>query len=240
MSLSRGHGVSLWRQIEKTLEDEIAAGMPTAGARLPTEQELVSRFDVNRHTIRRALAGLQDRGLIRIEQGRGSFVQEDVIDYVLGRRVRFSENLSRQSRNPSRRMLRSMQAPADPVVSEALQVTRGQPVIIVESIGEADGERVCLTSHYFPAARFPDIAAHYKALGSVTEVLKQYGISDYHRQITRITARMPSGEDARYLHQPKTRPILVTESINSTPDGTPIEYGLTRFASDRVQLLVEG
>ncbi|MCB9947329.1 MAG: phosphonate metabolism transcriptional regulator PhnF [Rhodospirillaceae bacterium] len=240
MELSRGQGVSLWRQIEQILEGEIAERPPGTDIQLPTEQELVARFDVNRHTIRRALAGLQERGLIRIEQGRGSFVQDDIIDYALGRRVRFSENLSRQSRTPTRRLLRSLEVPADPAVAEALGIRRGEAVTVLETVGEADSERMCLSAHYFSSARFPGIAAHYQASASITDTLRHYGIEDYHRRITRITARLPTGEEARYLHQPRSRPVLVTEAVDAAPDGTAISYGLSRFASDRVQLVVEG
>ena len=49
---------------------------------------------------------LEGRGLVRIEQGRGSFVAEDVLDYPLGPRTRFSETIRRQNREPQGRILR--------------------------------------------------------------------------------------------------------------------------------------
>src|SRR5580704_3210773 len=97
-TIERGAGVALWRQIEERLQAEIAGGAVMPGARLPTEHDLAARFQVNRHTVRRALAGLVQRGLVRVEQGRGAFVQEDVIDYALGKRTRFTENILRHRR----------------------------------------------------------------------------------------------------------------------------------------------
>ena len=72
---------ALWRQIVTALEADIAAGVTPPGARLPTEAQLAARFDVNRHTVRRALDDLSRRGRVRVEQGRGSFVTQDVLDY---------------------------------------------------------------------------------------------------------------------------------------------------------------
>ncbi len=238
-ALERGRGVALWRQIESVLEQDIVAGTIAADGRMPTEHDLVRRFGVNRHTVRRALGGLQDRGLIRIEQGRGSFLQENVVDYALGRRVRFGEILSRQQRSGRGRLLRSVEAPADQTVAAALNLRLGDTVVVLETVGESDGQRLCVTSHYFEAARFAGIAEVFAEQGSITAALAHYGIRDFERRSTRVTARLPSPEDARYLHQPKTRPVLVTEAINVAPDGTPVEYGLSRFASDRVQLVVE-
>jgi GntR family phosphonate transport system transcriptional regulator len=96
--LPRGDGVALWRQIASRLEEAITSGQLVSGARLPTEAELAEALAVNRHTIRRAMEELTSRGLVRVEQGRGSFVAEEVVEYPLGSRTRFSEIIRSQSR----------------------------------------------------------------------------------------------------------------------------------------------
>lgn len=100
----RHDGVALWRQIATTLQERIGAGTYPPGKQLPTEGELSRRFAVNRHTVRRALEELSRGGLIRIEQGRGSFVAEDVIDYAVQPRTRFSEWIRRHNKEPSGRV----------------------------------------------------------------------------------------------------------------------------------------
>ena len=72
--LERGAGVAVWRQIEQILAAEIAASGFGEEGRLPSEGELAKRFDVNRHTVRRAMLGLAALGLVSVEQGRGTFV----------------------------------------------------------------------------------------------------------------------------------------------------------------------
>src|SRR5579863_5362788 len=104
-ALARDDGVTLWLQIARALEREIAAGTYAVGARLPTEAQLATRFSVNRHTVRRALEDLSRRGLIRVEQGRGSFVAEDTLDYGVGPRTRLSEWVRRNNKEPSGRVL---------------------------------------------------------------------------------------------------------------------------------------
>ena len=86
----RHDGVALWRQILVRLERDIGAGIYPPGGRLPTEAEFAARFGVNRHTVRRALEELSRVGLVRVEQGRGTFVAEDILDYTVGPRTRFS------------------------------------------------------------------------------------------------------------------------------------------------------
>lgn len=94
--VERGSGIAVWRQIGESLADDIRNKLYTAGEQLPSEPELAAKFSVNRHTIRRAMGELEQSGLVRIEQGRGTFVQEHAIDYAIGKRTRFSENLRSQ------------------------------------------------------------------------------------------------------------------------------------------------
>lgn len=237
--LDRTSGVSLWRQILEALKREIEAGVHQPGARLPTEQELSQRFRVNRHTVRQALASLAEDGLVQVQQGRGTFVSEAVVDYRVGRRTRFSENLARAQREPGGRLIVIEEVRADATVAEALGLRKGTRVIHAERIGEADGQPISVASHFFPKSRFQGIGDVLAHEASITRALAHFGVRDYSRTFTRVTARMPSRRDAELLHQPRNRPVLVTESVNVDPDGHPIEFGLTRFASDRVQVVVE-
>lgn len=237
--LSRRQGLALWRQIQQALEAEIAAGHHAPGARLPTEAELSARFAVNRHTVRRAMEELEGRGLVRIEQGRGSFVAEDVLDYRLGPRTRFSEIIRRQSREPAGRILRVAEMPAEAALAEALRIRRGRPVIVVERLGLADGRPLVLGTHHFPAARFARLPALLGENPSITAALSACGVPDYRRQVTRITARLPTPEEAELLQQSRSRPVLVTEAVNTDPDGAVVDVAQGRYAAGRVQLVVE-
>jgi GntR family transcriptional regulator, phosphonate transport system regulatory protein len=238
-ALARGQGVSLWRQIAQTVERDIAGGSLAPGTRLPTEAEFSARFAVNRHTVRRAMEELEARGLVRIEQGRGSFVSEDVLDYPVGPRTRFSESIRRQNREPAGRIVKLIEVPAEPQVAEALRIRRGRLVVLAQRLGLVDGRPVVLGDHYLPAARFPDIAAQLAADSSITSALAAAGVPDYRRAVTRITARMPTGEEAQLLEQARTRPVLVTDSVNVDPAGEPIELSIACYAAGRMQIVVE-
>ncbi|MEH6753055.1 MAG: phosphonate metabolism transcriptional regulator PhnF [Alphaproteobacteria bacterium] len=239
MDLSRGSGVALWRQIASQIEEDIAARHFPPGGRLPTEQELATRFEVNRHTLRRAVAALEDKGLVRIEQGRGTFVQGGAIDYAVGRRTRFSENIRRQAREPSGRVIRAEIIPADPMLTRELGLRRGARVVLLETVGMADQVPISIGAHHFPARRFPNLIAAYQENGSITAALSDAGVEDYSRKSTRVTANLPDARETGLLEMPKTRPLLICESINVDQDGAPIEYGRACFVADRVQVSLE-
>ncbi|WEK48730.1 MAG: GntR family transcriptional regulator [Candidatus Kaistia colombiensis] len=92
--VARGRGIAAWRQIADEIEADIRSERLRAGMQLPTESQLATRFAVNRHTVRRSLAELAARGLVRATQGRGTFRrgQADALpdrraDALLGKRL---------------------------------------------------------------------------------------------------------------------------------------------------------
>ena len=236
---AREPGVALWRHITRTLEREMAEGGLLPGAKLPTEAQLSARFGVNRHTVRRALEELSRAGLVRIEQGRGSFVAEDMLDYTIGPRVRFSEWIRRHNKEPSGRKLDLREVPADAQVAAGLGLRPGARVVRLERLGMADGRPVSMATHYFPAARFPGLLAALAETDTITEALARAGVSDYRRQVTRVTARLPSPTEADLLRMPRSRPVLVTENVNVDRAGAVIEFGLSRYPTPRVQIVFE-
>ena len=229
----------VWQQIADTLARGFEADRLAPGTRLPTEARLAERFDVNRHTVRRAIEALVRGGLVRVEQGRGAFIADDLLDYAIETRTRFSERIRRQNRMPEGRILRLREVPASAVVALALDVADGAPIVLLERIGLADGVPLSLTDHYFPAERLPGLLAALQATASITEALRRVGVNDYVRRSTRVTARMPTAVEADLLEMPRTRPLLVCENINVDPLDRPIEYGVARNPSSRVQLVFE-
>jgi GntR family phosphonate transport system transcriptional regulator len=235
----RDTGVTLWRQIVRALEQEVAGGTLAIGDRLPGEGQLAARFAVNRHTIRRALGELSRQGVIRTEQGRGSFVAEDTLDYEVGPRTRFSEWVRRHSKEPSGTILDLREVAAEPLVAAALALKRGAQVVRMERLGLADAVPVSLTSHHFALTRFPGMLAALRETGTVTAALARCGVDDYLRQSTRVSARLPFPSEAELLRMPRTRPLLVAENLNVDRDGAAVEFGVSRFPTPRVQMVFE-
>ena len=235
--VERGSGVAVWRQIGESLARDIRNKLYAAGERLPPEPELAARFSVNRHTIRRAMSALEQDGLVRIEQGRGTFVQEHAIDYAIGRRTRFSENLRSQGMTGHAQVLAS-QALRAAEIARHLALPRTAELLRVQLLGKAEHRTIDVVDHYFEAARFPDMAEQLARARSVSKAYRHYGIADYTRKWSRITAVLPTADVARLLNQPKSRPVLQVEALNVDAERKPLQYSVARFVGDWVQLVV--
>ena len=230
----------VWKSIASALTEDIAQGRYDTGDKLPAEAQLAARFGVNRHTVRRALAEMAAGGLVHSRRGAGVFVAAKPTDYPIGKRVRFHQNISKGGRIPAKQILTTETRAAAAGEAAALGLEPGDQVHVYDGLSLADGQPIALFQSIFPAERFPGMLTALEETQSVTAALKRCGIEDYTRSETRITARQTTATQALHLRIPEGAPILRTTGINVDSEGTPIEYGRTWFAGDRVTLTVGG
>lgn len=235
----RRSGVVVYKRVADEIAEEISSGRLEPGAQLPPEADLSARFAVNRHTLRRAIQALSDIGLVTVAHGRGTFVTEGGLTYQVGRRTRFTEVVTRQNRIPEAVMVREAVVPAEGRLASDLQVAEGTPCLVVETLHKVSNVPVTVASHYFVASRFPGLGERFQVAGSLSRALESFGIRDYVRKTTRVTARSATAEEARLLKQAPSKPVLVTETLNLDEEGTPLEHGVARSACDRLQIVFE-
>jgi DNA-binding FadR family transcriptional regulator len=77
-------------EVGSLLRRKIADGEFAIGQKLPTEPELMELFGVGRSTIREAVRNLSHTGMVRVQQGLGTFVerQQDVTESMADRFLR--------------------------------------------------------------------------------------------------------------------------------------------------------
>ena len=238
--VERRSGISLWRQIADHIRIAISNGEFDTDNRLPGEIALAKRFRVNRHTVRSAIAALTREGVVRVEQGRGTFIhRRKRLHYPIGRRTRFSEGLAGQIKSGDRILKEHALQPAPANVAQALSLEPGAPVVRLETVNTADKLPVSRATSWFDGDRFPDFAERYIKYGSITAILKSYGVADYVRISTRISAHHADPATLEDLQLSPGAIMLRTEAINAEIGGQPIEYANSYFAADRIELDID-
>lgn len=236
-AVSRDSGEALYMQIARQLEREIGS-LYSQGDGLPPEAALALRFGVNRHTLRHAIEELIDAGLLERRHGRGVFVTDAQLDYQVSSGTRFTEALNALGVTTDSRILRNQTIPANERVAERLGLSLAEPVLWLETLRIADERPFCVISHFLSTRHYPEIATQYKG-GSLHQLLADSYGCILRRTESLVTSVLPQGDDARLLGMPQNRPVLRVKSLNvDERDGSPVEYVVTRFRADRVQLRI--
>lgn len=235
--IARDAGITMYAKIARHLKQEILQNY-RPGALLPPEGDMARRFGVNRHTLRRGTEELIAEGLVERRHGRGVIVTDHLLDYQLGAGTRFTETFSALGKSTESRPLRILRIAPTESVAQRLRLRPGAEVLWIETLRMAEARPLCLISHFLSADRFGWLANEYRG-GSLHQLLETRLRSTLRRTESLVTAQLPEGEDARLLGIPPNRPVLRVKSLNvQDHDGMPVEYALTRFRADRVQLRI--
>jgi len=73
----------IYEQIVDQIGQLVARGQLKPGDRLPSERELVERFQVSRASIREAISALEMMGLIEVRSGEGTYIRQVNIESVV-------------------------------------------------------------------------------------------------------------------------------------------------------------
>jgi GntR family transcriptional regulator, phosphonate transport system regulatory protein len=232
-------GVALWRQVADGIERGIADGTFAPGERLPGETEIAETYRVNRHTVRRALATLAERGLVRAERGSGTYVEARRLAYPLRSRTRFSEIVGAGGHEPRGQLIDASEEAATRELARELGLKTGALLIRIESVRSADRTPLCVSTTWLSAERFPGAGEVFASVRSMTKLLAHYGVRDYRRASTKITAAIADATDAARLDLALGRPVLVVDSTDVDTDDRPLVTKRSRFAAERIEFLIE-
>ncbi len=221
------------------LRSAIGEGRHAPGSRLPSERALSEQFGVSRVTMRRAIAELEGEGLLRVARGSGAYVRADMpVRFQMGDKVRFSKDLIATDANLTRKVLSARETPANADLAARLKLQPGAAVLEMCVVAHADELPVSVVMRSCSAKRFAGLAEKFSAMGSFTAALKEYGVMDYWRRSTDITARMPTEVEARLLQQSRLTPVLAYAGEDIDADGTIVSCQIGCFASERVVVTV--
>jgi GntR family transcriptional regulator len=200
---------------------------------IPSERELMDRYDVSRATVRRAIETLVSDGLLVRVHGRGTFVARPRLESRL-HLASFSQDMRRRGLTPSTRLLAIELEEPPAEVGGALELGPGDLAWRLHRVRLADGQPIALENGWYPEPSLPGLDRHDLG-GSLYELFgAEYGLTIDSAEQT-LWGEAADDVVARRLDCPAHTPLLVFRRVASAA-GTPIEYVVSRYRGDRYQI----
>lgn len=230
-----------YKQLVYAIEGMISKDF-VVGSYLPSENDLALHFGVNRHTVRRAIDDLVAAGFVLRQQGKGSLVINQHIEYALSS-GRFTTTLDKLGHSTETHIIKSEKIPCNKKVASYLgikvDVKESHWVYMIQTSRWVDGNPMSLITHFLNPEYVPGIENYYED-GSLHECIQRHYDLSLIRTSALISAVMPSNEEALLLKSALTKPLLKVKSFNSMADCSEkiVEVSVSLSRSDRFQIKV--
>lgn len=167
---------SLYQQLADSLRDKIYEGKYAFGDKLPSERSLAEKFGISHLTVRKALAILEEEGMLLRVQGKGTFVRAQKYSIDMQHMDGFSSMFGQQGITITNKVLYSGVREAGFKYSRIFGIPREEPVFELIRLRQNGEDPVALEYNILPTKRVPHVEEYDYSLHSLWDVYRQAGI----------------------------------------------------------------
>ena len=213
------------------LLSEISNGHLKIGDKIPSELELVSKFEFGRQTIHSALADLALQGIITRTPGKGSFVSKPSVNRNIQKKKSFTEDMQSIGMVPGSKLLefKIVKAKEIPDVANDLRIKDSETLYQIVRLRTGDGTPIALQYTYIPTKYIEnfELAELDKSLDSYIDKIG-INVTGF---VTRLRAVEATKEQMDILKINK-KAVLNSISIRFLDDQIPFQYTASYYRSD--------
>lgn len=223
-----------YEEVLKDLSLSIAEMEP--GERLASEQALAAQYGVSAMTVRRALQVLiQAKRIVGI-RGRGTFVAQPTVTKRMVM-ASFTDSMKAAGMTAHAKVLAASIGPATAEAASDLGIGRHDQIITIERLRFGDDTALSIDRTVLNAETVPGLLGE-DLTGSLYELLyRRYGMT-LSRAESRVSAVLPTPQQAELLKIPHSQPCLRVHSRSITDQGIIAEQTTSIYRGDRYELSI--
>jgi GntR family transcriptional regulator len=235
-ALDEASPTPLYLQLQRLVEQAVEAGRLKPDEALPSERDLARGLGISRVTVRKAIAGLVEKGILVQRWGSGTFIAAAMhVEQPLSRLSSFTEDMLARGLEPGARILERSRGPASPKESMTLGLSPGEPVSRLKRLRLAGGVPMAIEHAVVPARFLPDpeMVEH-----SLYAVLRANGHVP-RRALQRLHAVLVNAEQAGLLDVPAASAALYIERRSFLDSGEAVEFTASCYRGDAYDFVAE-
>ena len=233
-TLDPNSSLPLYQQLQRALREAIEKQVLGPEDALPSERQLAADLGVSRITVRKAIEGLIEEGLLVSRQGSGNFVGTR-IDKNFAKLTSFSEDMRARGRTPRSVWLKRSEGTVTPDEAMRLRLSPGTKVYRFNRMRYADDVPMCLEYATIVASCLPSLDA---VDVSMYDALEKAGNRPV-RALQRLSALLLNAEQAKLLEAKEGDAGLAVERLGFLRDGRAVEFCRSYFRGDMYDFVAE-
>jgi GntR family transcriptional regulator len=224
----------LYVQLQQLVRSAIERRILLQDDAIPPERDLAAEYAVSRITVRKAIEGLANEGLVVRRRGAGTFVAARV-DKSFSKLSSFSEDMVARGRVPSSAWVAKSAGLVTPEESMSLGLSPGTPVYRFQRMRFADDVRMAVEYSAIAGHCLPSVDAVGESLYAALEVTGCRPV----RALQRLRAMAFPAEQAKRLGVEVGHAGLFIERRGFLADGDTVEFTQSYYRGDAYDVVAE-
>lgn len=223
----------LYAMVKKHILDRITTGELAVNERVPSENELVKKFNISRMTANRALKELTEEGYLVRVAGVGTFVADFKVKGQLVEVHNIAEDVKARGHFYSADLITNDSIPAPADVAQRFGLGHGETVFYTVVVHFEQGVPIQLEKRYVNPAMVPGYGkVDFNKTTPGEYLLKSIPLQEAEHT---VRARMPSAFVTEHLHMEEGEPCLLVERLTWS-QGQPVTHVLLYHPGNRFEL----
>jgi len=223
-----------YARLRRSIQQAIETGALEAGQNLPSERELANDLALSRVTVRKAIAGLVEDGMLVQRHGAGTYVAERIVK-SFSKLTGFTDDLRARGLKPRVEFLERSIGVVTPEEALALSLSPGSRVVRLRRLRFAAEKPLALENTVVPHSILKDPKS---VKLSLYEFLDRAGCRPT-RALQRLRAVALDAAQARLLALPVGSPALSIERRAFLEDGRAVEFTQSLYRGDAYDFVAE-
>jgi GntR family transcriptional regulator len=230
--IDKGSPVPIYYQIQQYIREKIKKNEWLVGEAIPSERILSELFEVSRMTIRQAVQGLVDEGVLTRRRGSGTFISNEKVEQPLKGVTSFTKLMELRGMKASSKIISFLKRISSVIEAEQLNIELNSNLLQIERIRLGDETPFAVETTVIPWTFSEGITEEdmHRSLYEYIENEKGLEIGEGSQSIEAISA---DNRIAELLDIPVGSPILLIEQVTKLKNGTPFEYVRSHYAGSR-------
>ena len=229
---------NLYHSVGHIIRTRIRNGEWKVGQRIPSERSLTASLNVSRSTIRQGIGNLVKEGILRREQGRGTFVAPPKLKQGVLRLLESMDVIQESGLKPNFELLGQEIIAANPDIAVKLNLPPGEPVHWLQRLMQVNQSPMLIETSYLSRAHFHDLPGSVDGSKDLRALMEGAGVQILRAQESFEPVILENAE-AKQLGVEGGAPALWVELLVFDLGDAPVAYTTILIRGDRCRFYTD-